>query len=242
MSSSGAPLIGGLTIEENLELYLIAFNAAVAAFRPFSVTSFGTSDLGDDYTKVTVDLSSRGQLPEGTTEAQETSYKKLNLCDTFYDILFEEVEERLQPYHASVKYAVVDPKPTRSLVTRDEKPLVLHSVFQIRKQDGSEVIFDGTAEQFGWPVSNAIMKGDDFWHHYTNSVSSVDGFSTYGMSLERSKRNDNGYWYDVGISLRQMLRSLDWASLEGMATSDREDYVRVEAMRRAQAAAQACWG
>ncbi|KAI4955096.1 hypothetical protein J4E91_000952 [Alternaria rosae] len=212
MSSSGAPLIGGLTIEENLELYLIAFNAAVAAFRPFSVTSFGASDLGDDYTKVTADLLSRGQLPEGTTEAQETSYKKLNLCDTFCDILFEDIEERHYnviflilrcwvrvanvsaiAYHARVKYAVFDQKPTHFLVTRDEKPLVLHSVLQIRKQDGSEIIFDGTAEQFGWPVSNAIVKGDDFWHHCTNRGGSLDGFSTHGTSLERLKRNDNGY-------------------------------------------------
>ena len=96
MSSSSVPSTARLTIEEVLKVFLIAFNAAVAVFRPFSVISFEASNLGNDYTKVNVDFSSRGQLPEGTTAARETSYKKLNLCDTFCTILYEAVETRLQ--------------------------------------------------------------------------------------------------------------------------------------------------
>ena len=42
--------------------------------------------------------------------------------------------------------------------------------------------------------------------------------------------------------MRQMLQSFDWAMLAGMATSDREDYVREKATQRAQDAARACWG
>ena len=95
MSSSSAPSTARLTIEEVLKLFLIAFNAAVATFRPFSVTSFGVSDFGDNHIQVTLDRQSHGQVPVGTSEALEISYKKLNLCDTFCTIFYEAVETRL---------------------------------------------------------------------------------------------------------------------------------------------------
>jgi len=96
MFSSSVPSTAGLTIEEVLKLFLIAFNAAVAAFRSFSVTSFGASDFGENHILVTLDRQSHGQVPVGTSEALEISYKKLNLCDTFCTILYEAVETRLQ--------------------------------------------------------------------------------------------------------------------------------------------------
>jgi hypothetical protein len=96
MSSSNISASPGLTIKEVLRVFLIAYNSAITAFRQLSVTSFSTSQFGERYTKVTVDQLSRGGLPEGTTEAQEISYKKLNQCDTFCDIFFEEVKARLK--------------------------------------------------------------------------------------------------------------------------------------------------
>jgi len=117
-----------------------------------------------------------------------------------------------------------------------------HSVLLIRKQDESEIIFDGTAEQLGWPVTNAIINGDKFWHDYTHDGQYKLDLYHRDMSLEDHKELCQGYWHKIGISLRQMLQSFDWAMLEGMATSDREDYVRGKATERARVVAQACWG
>jgi hypothetical protein len=102
MSSSSTPPATGLAMEEVFEVYLVAFDSAIAAFRPFSVASFSTTNLGDDFTNVTLDLLSRDRLPIGTTDALRISYKKLNKCDIFCDIFYEETKTRLlrkRPVH-----------------------------------------------------------------------------------------------------------------------------------------------
>ncbi|KAI4928293.1 uncharacterized protein J4E92_005777 [Alternaria infectoria] len=243
MSSPSAPSTARLTIEEVLKVFLIAFNAAVAAFRPISVTSFGVSDLGNNHIRVTLDRQSHGQVPVGTSEALEISYKKLNLCDTFCTIFYDEVEMRLHSYDVNVDYAVLEnPRPTQVLHIRNEETSMRHSILVIRKQDESEIIFDGTAEQFGWPATIAIISGDKFWPHYTRDGQYKLDLYHRDMSLEDHKEFCQGYWHKIGISLREMLQSLNWAKLEGMATGDREDYVRGEATQRARDAAKACWG
>jgi hypothetical protein len=137
---------------------------------------------------------------------------------------------------------VVDPKPIHSLAIDGKKSDVAHSVLLIRAQDGSQTILDGTAEQFGWPASNAIIKGNEFWHHYTFGQKYSDGVSSNGLSLKYWKVRSDGYWYKIGISLREMLRDLDWEGLANMATGPREEYIRKESLRRALDAAKACWG
>lgn len=241
MSSSNTSPSTRLTIKEFLEIHLIAYNAAATAFRPHSVLSFGTSDLGDNYMTVTIDLLSRGILPGGTTEAQAISYKKMNQCDTFCLMFLGLLKERLQLYEARVESVVVDPNPITMLVTHeDPEPHVLHAVLQVRTKDDSEIIFDGTTEQFGWPESNAIIDGEEFWDVYVCKIDNLE--DSEDEEFEDLKRYGKGYWHRVATSFREMLSGLNWESLAGMSPSEREEYIRVQAAERASAAAQLTWG
>jgi hypothetical protein len=242
MSSSDISSSTGLPIKEVLKIYLIAYNAAVTANRPYSVSSFGTSDLSDDYTTVTTvtyDFSSRGVMPAGTTKAQEIAYKKMNQCDRFCAMFLEPVKAQLQPYQASVELVVVEPKPTTMLIAHDDpEPFVLHSVLLIRTKDDSEIIFDGTPEQFGWPESNAIIDGEEFWDVFGCEYEDEDE----DEDSEDEEQATNGYWPRVETSLREMLSGLNWESLGRMPASGREEYIRVESAERALNAAQLTWG
>ncbi|KAG9192569.1 hypothetical protein G6011_11303 [Alternaria panax] len=230
----------GHTIKAFLKIFLIAWESAITAYRPYSISSFGPSHFGEKHLKVTIDFSSRGGWPEGATEAEKIAFTTLYTCDIFCAMFLKVVRARLEPYQASVEYILVLPKPLLTLVPGDEKPNVLHAILLVTTKEYSEIIFDGTGEQFFWPKSSAIIDGEEFWDLYANEK--VDEKYIQRYSLGEFEKADNGYWFRVGISLHQMLSDLDWESFGETLSPVREEQIRAESERRARAAAKVTWG
>ena len=77
VSSTNVPPSLELTVKEDLRIYPVAYDSAVTAYRFCSVSSFGTSHFGDEYTTVAIYISNLGTMHVGTTKAQEISYKNV---------------------------------------------------------------------------------------------------------------------------------------------------------------------
>ncbi|KAF1843248.1 uncharacterized protein K460DRAFT_407614 [Cucurbitaria berberidis CBS 394.84] len=234
-----------LSLEEVLEIYLLCFEAAVAALPPFSL-AYAMSCQYDDVDVPVWMLWDTDDLDDPPADPFSLSFPpeyvvdglmKKDMCDWFCFLLESEVDRKLRElFGARVRWLQCCPRIPFLLATRSgehQLEIPTHSVLLVTRCDGRMAVMDGTLQQFGWPRETWLQSWNDFLTTRVNTreqpcylfASDEDRESARELATE----TDGGFWEVAQERMTELFGELDWEELKNLGTVERVERVKRQA-------------
>lgn len=119
---------------------------------------------------------------------------------------------------------------------KDQLVIPPHSVLLVTARDGTEMVMDGTLQQYGWASETWLQSFSDFLATRVDTRKTpYCGFPSEerkDITREYASITDGGYWAVAQERMTKLFGELDWEELRSLGTAERLKRVKKQADER----------